>query len=102
MKNSILFYFLLLILFSSCVKENTSTTVQYPGYKVDSAVFCPGTPQKNQDVLIFFDRTSFITSPNTWYKTEFNWWYKTGSDISVVNAPVSQGVLETPYSKSCQ
>jgi hypothetical protein len=88
----------------SCKKSNSS--VKYPGFRAVSCVLlCPGTPvsiSAADEVFISFANSSYRPQPNTWYKTEFNIWYKVGSDISVVNAPMSFEVLEQPHAVACQ
>jgi hypothetical protein len=54
-----------------------------------------------EDVFISFEDESFRPKANTWYRTDLNTWFKTGSDVSVVNAPVSSGVQTTGYTSHC-
>jgi hypothetical protein len=99
----ILLFFSFSIFVSSCV-EDSSKNVEYPGFKaVSIAMLCPSTPTNvaNDDVFISFEDESFRPKPNTWYKTDFNIWYKTGSDVSIVNAPVSFEVQTTGYTSHC-
>ena len=99
----LLLFFSFSIFVSSCV-EDSSKNVEYPGFKaVSVALICPSTPLNvnNDDVFISFEDESFRPKANTWYRTDLNTWFKTGSDVSVVNAPVSSGVQTTGYTSHC-
>ena len=99
------------IFISSCKKDDSNNVEYHPGFKAVSfvnGINCPGTPEdiSNDDVLISFVDYSYRPKANTWYKTEGTTgvlWYKTGSNVSVVNTPVSYGgLLNTEYTAHCR
>jgi hypothetical protein len=106
MKKTILFIFTLSILLSSCSSNEDDSEPGPKVYKVEYEASCLNNTIEDvgsYDMYIEFDSPSFTPIVNKWYKVQGGFFYYQITNITPVQAKLSQFILISQhYSNYCK